>query len=178
VDTKRRLVFVLDGQGRTVLVYRMNGDLRGTIGRRGTGTEALQNPTGLAVDPLRREVLISDYGDPRTSDPPAIKIFSYGGAFVGAISGKSGMLGRRFSRPQGLAVDGADHVFVTEAVAGEVIVLDRETGATLKTLGALGVGPGELWLPLDVAVDSDLNVLVVNNRLGRIEIFERGGEIP
>ncbi len=177
VDSEQGLVFVLDGHASRIWVFSIDRVLQGSIGAPGTGPERLQNPTGLAVDPVRREVVVSDYGDPRTGDHPAIKIFGYDGAFVEAISGKSGMFGKRFSRPQGLTVGAAGHIFITEALAGQIIVLERESRAVVKTLGALGAGPGDLWLPLDVVVDRNRDVFVVNNRLGRIEVYGRGGKI-
>ncbi len=179
-DAHRDLVFVLDGRGRAIHVFdvKARASLR-TISGPGLGEYDLQNPTAIAVDPRRREVLVSDYGEPtvRTA-PPRIKIFSYDGAPLAAISGKQGMLGQRFSRPQGLAVDGAGHIFMVEAVAGEVQVLDRESGELVTTLGSFGTRPGELWLPLDIVLDENRNVLVTNNRPGRIEVYAGGGAIP
>lgn len=179
-DSQRDLVFVLDGRGRAIHVFDVKAQaLLRTISGPGLGEYDLQNPTAIAVDPRRGEVLVSDYGEPTVrSAPPRLKIFGYDGAPLAVISGKKGMLGQRFSRPQGIAVDGGGHIFMVEAVAGEVQVLDRDTGNLVKTLGSFGSGPGELWLPLDVVLDEGRNVLVTNNRPGRIEVYAGGGAIP
>lgn len=180
LDPRRGLAFVLDGEEKTVKVFAMmKGDLRYTIAGPGLADHDLQNPTGIAVDPARREVLVSDYGDAAGSGPPpGVKIFSYDGTPVGFISGKSGMLAQRFSRPQGLAVDGEGRILLVDALAGEVLVVDRESGAVLETLGGLGSSPGELWLPLDVVVTGDLDLFVTNNRPRRVEFFRLGARAP
>jgi DNA-binding beta-propeller fold protein YncE len=226
VDPRRSIAFVLDSRARRVEAFRLkDGTPLGTIVGPGPDAADLQNPTGIAVDEVTGEVLVSDYGDPaRTGVPPAVKIYSYEGGHLETISGKAGMLGQRFSRPQGLAVvnpaserwkrcggddveddegDGkgeredddeseegprASHrrkcevivaggvrILVVDAVAGEVLVLDRETGELLGTLGGFGSDPGELWLPLDVAVDEKLTAYVTNNRPRRVEVFRLGG---
>jgi DNA-binding beta-propeller fold protein YncE len=205
VDLRRNLAFVLDSRAKSIKVFRLkDGAPLRTISGPGPGDYYLQSPTGVAVDEVRREVLVSDYGDPTRSDsPPAVKIYGYDGTYLQTISGKAGMLGQRFSRPQGLAVvnpavrrwkrcqekplrrrkrkecepvSGASaRILVVDAVAGEVLVLDRESGDLLQTLGSFGSGPQQLWLPLDVAVDGRLNVFVTNNRPRRVEVFTLGG---
>ena len=94
------------------------------------------------------------------------------------ISGKAGMMGNRFSKPQGLAVDDAGHIFLVDCWLGYVLVIDRASGGTLKTLGAYGTDPGQLALPLDVVVDlRSKDVAVTNNRPRRIEVFPKGGVV-
>lgn len=180
-DAGANLVFVLDAQQRVVKVFDLlDGTLLRTISGPGSGSQLLQNVTGIAVDPMRQEVLVTDYGEPTqaSTSPPAVKIFDYQGNFLSSISGRLGMLGQRFGRPQGPAVDGAGHIYLPDAVAGEVFVLDRTSGATLATIGSFGTGPGELWLPLDIVLDEDLDLFVTNNRPGRLEIFSVGGQLP
>lgn len=179
VDSQANLAFVLDGEAATVKVFALrDGRALHTISGPGPGEVFLQNPTGIAVDPDRLEVLVSDYGEPaQSSSPPGVKIYAYDGTHLKTISGKAGMIGQRFSRPQGLAVDGTGRILVVEAVAGEVLLLDRETGATLGTLGSFGSDPGQLWLPLDVVLDESQSVFVTNNRPRRLEVFSLGGPV-
>jgi DNA-binding beta-propeller fold protein YncE len=137
----------------------------------------LQNPTGITVDPSTNEILVSDYGDPTLfgvlGSDPRVKVLTYAGVGVVSYSGDSG--GRQYDRPQGLALNSSGHILVVDALAGEISVLERSTGATLATLGSFGTLPGELWLPLDVIVDDAATAYVTNNRLGRIEAFDLGG---
>jgi DNA-binding beta-propeller fold protein YncE len=170
-------VFVLDAHAKNVKVFSLETRaLLQTISGPGLGPYDLQNPTGLALDESRGQVIVSDYGDPRVSSaPPSIKFFSFGGDPVKTISGKRGMLGQRFSRPQGMAIDGSGRLLLVDALAGEVQVLDRETGSLIEMLGTFGQGPGQLWLPLDVVVGRNEDVFVTNNRLRRVEVFSAGG---
>ncbi len=180
VDTLQSLIFVLDAQQRAVKVFDLaDGTPRFTISGPGLGAEQLQNPTALAVDPVGQEIVVSDYGEPtEPSTQPALKVFDYQGVLLTTISGKQGMMGQRFSRPQGLAVDGAGRIFMADALSGEVMVFDRQSGSLLTTFGTFGSGPGELWLPLDVVVNENQDLFVTNNRPGRIEVYETGGQIP
>lgn len=177
VDPRLGLVFVLDGQAGMVKVFRLSGrELLYTVSGPGTAQYDLQNPTAIALDPVLRELLVSDYGDPRLRWlPPSVKIFSYEGAPLSIISGRLGMLGQRFSRPQGLTVDGEGRILMTEAVAGEVQVLDRQSGALLGTIGEWGRDAGQLRLPLDVLVDRHQRAIVISNGNRRLEIFDLGG---
>ncbi|UCF19036.1 MAG: hypothetical protein JSU87_14055 [Gemmatimonadota bacterium] len=176
-DSDRDLAFVVDGEAFAVKVFDLrNGALLYTISGPGPGSYYLQNPTAIALDPSRGEVLVSDFGDPAVSgSPPSVKIYTYEGDHVKTLSGKSGMLGQKFSRPQGLAVDALGRILLVDAVAGEVLVLDRQTGNVLETYGTLGSGPGELWLPLDLVVDDNQMLYVTNNRPRRVEVFSLGG---
>jgi DNA-binding beta-propeller fold protein YncE len=86
------------------------------------------------------------------------------------------MFGTRFSRPQGLAVDDSGHVFMVDCYSGEIMVFDRYTGQTLKTMAGYGTDPGQLRLPLDMVMNpSTKDIYVTNNRSATIEIFEKGG---
>jgi predicted CXXCH cytochrome family protein len=138
----------------------------------GHTSETLQNPMGITVSPGAEEVFVSDYGTIDGSVVhPEIKVFGYDGSFKRAFSGRQGMLGQRFSRPHGLTIDEGGDLYVVDALAGEVLVLDSETGNSLRTLGGFGNGEGELWMPLDVVIDTGGLAAVTSNRARRIELL-------
>jgi DNA-binding beta-propeller fold protein YncE len=169
IDERSGTVMVVDSSDGTVKVFDLNGVLLQTI-----SSPALVNPTGIVLDPERREVIVSDYGDPALKYPARVLVFDHAGNLLRNFSGRTG----GFSRPQGMAND-HEHVFLAEALAGKVLVLDRMTGAVVKTLGTFGSGRGELMLPLDVLLDPlTRDVYVTNNRMGRIERFPEGGMLP
>jgi len=171
VARERRLVFVVDGRQGVVKIFDARGNLQYTI-------KELWKPTGIALDETRQEVLVSDYGNLSYGERASVKIFSYTGTLITTISGKMGMMGNRFSRPQGLAVDGNGHIFVVDALSGEVLVLDRETGATVETLGEFGLDPGQLLMPTDVVIGSRGVVFVTSYKTARIERFLSGAVAP
>ena len=183
IDPDAGRVFVLDGQQGIVKVFDITTDPTGslvqTIPPSGPDASLLAHPTGIALDVDQGEVLVSDFGIPEEQVHPRVQIFDYAGVLLATISGKAGMMGQRFSRPQGLAVDGSGHIFVVASWLGRVIVLDRNDGAQVGSLGTYGTDPGELALPLDVVIDrQSKDVLVTNNRPGRIEVFEKGAVLP
>lgn len=187
VDPGTNRIFVVDGSAKHVKVFDTKGKLVGQIPASDPDHTLLAAPTGVAVDPVRSEVLVSDYGD-RTKDiSPRIQIFDYSGNFQDTITGviEDGGMGMggwgtkpRFSRPQGLAVDGAGHVFLVDCYSCEILVFDRVSGDLLKTLGGYGTDPGLLQLPLDIVFQEGTKDLVVtNNRAARTDRFLKGGEL-
>jgi DNA-binding beta-propeller fold protein YncE len=173
IDEKQGLVFVVDGLQKNVKVFNLKGKfIRSLPG----AANNLVNPTGITLDPSNQEVFVSDYGDRTISVYPRIQIFDYEGNLLDTIKGKKGMFGVRFSRPQGRAADDSGHVFMVDCYSGEIMVFDRYTGQTLKTMAGYGTDPGQLRLPLDMVMNpSSKDIYVTNNRSATIEKFEKGG---
>ncbi|MEE9230838.1 MAG: hypothetical protein V3U86_09050 [Acidobacteriota bacterium] len=179
VDETRNLVFVLSAGRKSVMVFSIDGSFLRAIGQGPIEAERLLNPTGVEVDVTRQEVLVSDYGDPRSRLAARVRIYDYAGNHLAEIRGDSRQDGFEFSRPQGLVSDHAGHIFIVDALLGKVLVFDRATLKGVKTLGSYGSEPGQLMLPLDVAIDTrSMDVLVTNNRPARIEMFEQGAVVP
>ncbi|MFC2146751.1 NHL repeat-containing protein, partial [Acidobacteriota bacterium] len=173
IDEKKGLVFVVDGSQKNVKVFNLKGNF--ILSFPGTANN-LVNPTGITLDPAAGEVFVSDYGDLKIYVYPRIQIFDYNGNLLDTIKGKQGMFGVRFSRPQGLAVDESGNVFMVDCYSGEIMVFDRYTGQTLKTMAGYGTDPGQLRLPLDMVMNpSSKDIYITNNRSAAIEIFEKGG---
>ncbi|MCB2156096.1 NHL repeat-containing protein [bacterium] len=176
IDPVGERLYVVDGIDKCVKVYDLDGTFAFSIPANPPNESTLAEPTGIAIDSERGEVLVSDFGDGSWWGPPRIQIFQWDGTRMGQISGKAGMMGSRFSRPQGLAVDGEGHILMTDSLSGEVFVFDRANGQTLTTIGEFGLDPGQLRLPLDLVVyPDDGRILVTNNGSARIEVFEQGG---
>jgi DNA-binding beta-propeller fold protein YncE len=179
VDRRNRRVFVVDGRKKVVRVFGTDGAALYDIPSAYPDPQLLANPTGIALDKERGEILVSDYGDSLAGIPARIQIFSASGSRPDTISGRAGMLGSRFSRPQGLAVTREGQVLVADSLSGELLAFDRETGTHLNTVGSFGSAPGQLQMPLDLVIHrKSRDVFVINNRAGRIEVFRAGGTIP
>ena len=179
VDKADGLVFVVSGGANSVMVFSTSGVFLRTLAIPGNALENLLDPTGIAVDGNAREVLVSDFGDPLAGIAARVQIYDYDGNHLGQISGESGQTGFEFSRPQGLVVSARGEILLVDSLMGQVLVFDREELRGVRTLGTYGSDPGQLLLPLDVAMDPDsMDVFVSNNRLGRVEVFEGGGFAP
>jgi DNA-binding beta-propeller fold protein YncE len=183
LDIEQNLVFVTDSATARVLVFdRRSGDLLRTLPA--AGQPPLFRPTGLAVDPVRGEVLVSDFGD-RMNPDASISIYDYDGMFIASIDGSAGCgsFGCSnqyvFSRPQGLAVNSQGLIYVVDSLLSTVLVFDRDTHDGVAVIGSKGKGPNQLLLPLDLVVGTDTNDLyVTNNRNRRLEVYPGKGLLP
>jgi tripartite motif-containing protein 71 len=176
IDETHKLVFVVDSKEKKVNVFNLVGGFIRSFP--GLNPDNLADPTGITIDPAAMEIFVSDYGDTTEYIYPRIQIFDYNGNLLGTIPGKQGMLGMRFSRPQGLALDESGHVFMVDCYSGEIIVFDRYNGNTLKIMAGYGTEPGQLRLPLDIVVDTGTkDIYVTHNRAAQVELFKNGGEL-
>jgi DNA-binding beta-propeller fold protein YncE len=174
VDNGLKRIFVVDGEQKAVKVLSNKGKLLFSIPSSPPHDTILANPTGITLDTIKQEVYVGDYGDQAKSIYARVQIFDYSGNLTGTISGKEGMFGQRFSRPQGLAVDGKGHLLMVDCYAGEIMVFDLLSGVIIKTIGEYGTEPGQLRLPLDIVFDAGTkDIFITNNRSSRIEAFRR-----
>ncbi len=181
VDPKSRQVFVLDGAEKQVLVFDRRGTLIDAFHPVDQAGELL-SPVSLSVDSARGEVLVGDYGDPsgsfRARKPARILIYTFEGELLFQIDGDGGTHPTtRFVRVQGMTVSPDGRVFAADPLAGRILVLDRNTGATIGQVGTPGDQAGELMLPLDVWIDGKSGDLFVSNNRGarRLEVFRGAG---
>jgi DNA-binding beta-propeller fold protein YncE len=164
VDPVHRLVLAVSGGTNVVKAFDVSGEVQFVI-------RDLWKPTGIAVDGSRQEILVSDYGEAAHGERASVRIFDYDGNPIATILGHAGMANSRFSRPQGLAVDGTGRIYLVDALSAEVVVLDRETGATVNTIGIFGPDPGQLLLPLDIVIGQTGDIYVTSYKTRRIERF-------
>jgi DNA-binding beta-propeller fold protein YncE len=182
IDEELGLIFVSDSATARIWVFDQEGELLRTLPA--AGETPLYRPTGLAVDPGRGEVLVSDFGD-RLDPTATVSIYDYEGVFKTSIDGSAGCnsfgcVGSfNFSRPQGLTVDSTGLIYLVDSVLGQVLVFDRETLEGVGTIGEIGSGPGQLMLPLDLIIDKKTGDLqVTDNRNRRLEVFSGEGLLP
>ncbi len=76
--------------------------------------------------------------------------------------------------PLSIAINDQGKCFVVDNIAGQINVYDPN-GKYLYHIGKQGAKPGELTLPVGIAVDAGL-IYVTEPTLGRIQVFKSNGE--
>ena len=167
VDRSGRLL-VADTHYYRLLIYSPEGKLVQTIG----GTNG-QKPGefGLVTDAVQDSqgnYYIGEYGD-----FDRIQKFTRDGEFLLQWGGHGSEPGQ-FARPQSLAIDEDDRIWVVDACNHRIQIFDTE-GKLLKTWGTRGGAPGELYYPYDLVLAPDRVVYVCEFGNHRVQKFTREG---
>lgn len=176
IDQTSGLLFVVDAEAGHVRLFNSQGEDAGIIPSPGV-TQTLVHPTALTIDQENQLVYVSDQGPSVDSlgfsnRSALVRIYTYSGSYVDTLSGA-------FTRPQGLTINPDGYLYLADGMRGQVLVYDLNSKSLVKTIGSPGTGPGQLSLPLDVAIHTDSGDLwVTNNRAGRLELFPGGGVSP
>jgi DNA-binding beta-propeller fold protein YncE len=80
-----------------------------------------------------------------------------------------------FSRPKGVAADRAGHVYVVDAVFGNVQIFDDQ-GRLLLDFGEAGSDPGKFCLPNAIAINSRNEIFVADAYNHRLQMFRYTGK--
>lgn len=81
-----------------------------------------------------------------------------------------------FKRPVGLAFDTKGFLYCTLSTSDKIAVLDYKTGKVVKVIGNSGKKQGELWMPMDIDIDSQDRIAVAEYRNKRVQILSTEGE--
>lgn len=124
------------------------------------------------VQDQRGHYLIGEYGQ-----NDRIQEFDSSGVFVRQW-GVQGNLPGQFSRPQGLAVDSAGHLWVADACNHRIQVFDLKGSKVelLKIWGSQGDQAGQLHTPYGILIDSDDTVLICEYGNHRVQRFSVDGK--
>jgi DNA-binding beta-propeller fold protein YncE len=157
IDTKYNRVFVVDSTNKRIAVFSVDGPLVFSI-----TDPALLRPTAIVLDETNELLYVSDFG----SEVGYILVFTYGGDYVRSIEGA-------FASPQGLALDDNDHLFMADALLGQVLAFDLTTDQEIYRFGDQGtyVGPHKMLLDLVFEPDSQ-QIYVTDHLSGQIEQFD------
>ncbi|MAG93804.1 MAG: NHL repeat-containing protein [Pirellulaceae bacterium] len=125
-----------------------------------------------AVQDSRGHIFIAEYGE-----HDRIQEFTAGGEFVKQW-GTHGSGDMQFVRPQNLAIDKHDHIWVVDACNHRIQVFDPSgTEAKLvRTWGEEGSEIGQLRYPYDLVLDDDDHVYVCEFGNHRVQKFTLDGE--
>lgn len=164
-------LLVADTHYFRMLVYQPDGALLdervigGTAGR-GEGEFGFVTD---AVEDSEGNFYIGEYGD-----FDRIQKFSPDGEFLLQWGGHGSELGQ-FRRPQNLAVDEQDRVWVVDACNHRMQVFDQE-GKLLLAWGEEGSEQGMLYYPYDLALDGQGHVYVCEYGNHRVQKFTLDGK--
>ena len=162
-------ILVADTHYYRLLIYSPEGELLKTLG--GTlGQEPGQ--FGLVTDAVqdsRGDYYVAEYGE-----YDRIQKFSPEGEFILQWGGHGSEPGQ-FLRPQNLAIDAQDRIWVADACNHRIQVFD--TGGNLLDLwGTQGGAPGQLHYPYDLVFNPDGTLLICEYGNHRIQKFTPEGE--
>ncbi len=158
VDPTSGKVFASDRLAGQVYVYAPDG----TFERRFNPGDALSGwqPLALAFD-ADGNLYVSDAG----GSIQRVHEFAPDGTLVRDFGTTAGL-----DFPNGVAVDEAGNVYVSDTNAGRLLVFD----ATGTQVGVVGRGPaaGELGLPVGIAIDGSDRVFVVDSVAHGVQIYD------
>lgn len=167
-------VMVSDTHYHRVLFYKKDGTLlqeRTIGGTAGNGPGEFGFVTD-AVEDSKGNFFVAEYGD-----FDRIQKFSSRGKFVMQWGGHGDSAGQ-FIRPQGLAIDGQDRVWVADACNHRIQVFEvsGSNAKLVKIWGRHGSQPGELAYPYDLVLDGEGHVYISEFGNHRVQKFTSEGE--
>lgn len=167
VDRRGR-VLVPDTHYARVLIYSSEGELLQTIGGvNGPGPGEFGFVTDVGED-SQGNLYVSEYGE-----WDRIQKFSPAGEFLLEWGGHGSEPGQ-FVRPQSLAIDSQDRVWVADACNHRIQVFDGQ-GKLLQQFGSQGAGLGQLCYPYGLAFDANENLYVCEFGNHRVQMFAPDG---
>jgi DNA-binding beta-propeller fold protein YncE len=158
-------IYVTDSERARIYVFNQAGKFLRFLGP-GRADTVLQRPTGVAVDPSRKLVYLTD------TLRHQVLVLTLDGTLVRQI-GERGTGPAEFNFPVSVALSG-DEVYVLDAMNFRVQVLSPE-GDFLRAFGELGNRSGTLYRPKDIALDGDGNVYVVDGLFETVQVFNPQG---
>ena len=131
----------------------------------------LNGPSGIAVDTFG-DIFVADPGNGRvvadclaSTATAAANSFCTGAGYTGATVG----LGTSFTTPAGIALDGANSLYVVDSAANTVTMIQGGTGVSSTLVAATNTfGGAALSGPKGIALDGSANVYIADTGNNRI----------
>ena len=168
VDTKRKVIYVVDTASHRLAMFDLQGELLGYFGSRGSEPGQFNYPTDVDVDD-RGHIYVLDSLNAR------VQVFDEAGAFL-RMFGERGTATGSFEMAKNLAVSSTGQVYVTDALAHKLVIFSTE-GELLLRIGSKsvvkdGISPGGFYMPRGVDVDTEGGVWVVDSLNRMIHHFQ------
>ena len=167
-------LLVADTHYFRMLVYTPTGEMlteRTIGGETGTGPGQFGFVTD-AVEDSRGNFYISEYGE-----FDRIQKFSHDGKFLTQWGGH-GRERDHFMRPNNLAIDAQDRLWVVDSCNHRVKIFDThgDKPKLVKMWGEEGTAPGQMRYPYDLVLDGEGNVYVTEFGNHRVQKFTEDGK--
>lgn len=130
-------------------------------------TLKLDQPTGIAFDPVRKEIFVIETRSHR------ICVLNENGALIRRIGIRGNGTGE-FNYPTHLWISKQGNIYVTDAMNFRIQVLDHE-GRVISVFGEAGDATGYLARPKGIATDSSGNIYIVDALFHAIQVFNIKG---
>jgi sugar lactone lactonase YvrE len=165
VDAKGN-VFVSDTGNKRIVAYTANGKYIGEIGSEGMDPGQFSEPVGLAFDTLGN-LYVADTWNQRIQSFSVVSNSDGTLNFISLLQWDiAGWFGQSLENKPYLAIDGQNHIFVTDPDLGRVLEFTA-TGKFVHTWG----GPGQFGLASGITVDSQGRVWVSDSLNARLMRF-------
>jgi sugar lactone lactonase YvrE len=162
-------ILVADTHYHRVLIYSPQGELLRQIG----GTHGLgRGEFGFVTDVVQDSqgnYYISEYGE-----LDRIHKYSRDGKLIKEWGGHGREPGK-FLRPQALAIDDKDQLWVADSCNHRIQVFDTD-GKFLRMWGEAGSAPGQLYYPYNIVLDGEGHLYVVEYGNHRVQKFTLDGQ--
>lgn len=151
LDSRRRILYVVDTGSHQVQVFDAQGVHLRTIGERGSGPGQFNFPTDVDLDG-DGNLYVLDAMNAR------VQVLDPEGNFLRAFGERGTALGS-FQVPKAIAVSPSGHVYVTDSRRNRVLIFDLEGRFLLAFGGQFAitsrrVAPGGMYLPEGIDVDA------------------------
>ena len=158
-------ILVVEPHYQRVNRFSPEGRLLGQWGEKGTNVGQLTLPRSIACDTNGR-VYVSEYtlvDRVQAFDPVQ---------GTGLLSfGRAGSAPGEFNRPEGLAIDRSNTLYVADSCNHRIQVFYAD-GTFLRSHGTPGSGRGELSYPYDISVDAQGRQFVCEFGNSRVQVFD------
>lgn len=104
-----------------------------------------------------------------------VQLFNADGSLCLGSTGAIGNQPGQFNRPEGLACNSQDDIFVADSCNHRIQVLDA-SGQWKRSFGQAGAGQGKFSYPYDLAIDDSGNLFVCEFGNSRLQVFNQQDE--
>ncbi len=169
-------IVVIEPHYQRVNHFTPEGKLLAQWGQRGTNAGQFSLPRAVAVN-SRNEIFVSEYGVLERIQRFRLNPGSFAQVpqFLDSI-GHAGTSPGDFNRPEGIAVDSQDRLYVADSCNHRIQVFSPD-GRFLLAYGRAGKAKGELSYPYDICVDAAGHQFVCEFGNSRIQVFD-GNDCP